>query len=103
MIMSMIIVSIIGRDRPGMLAELATLISGEGGNIENISGHTIYIERGKKIANISMLISSDDIGVLYQRLLDKLNKFAEENNLVINMYPVGHILGEKKERMQEIE
>lgn len=101
--MGFIVVSIIGRDKPGMLAEIATIISNEGGNIENINGHTLYIERGKKLANISMIVSGEDIGALYQKLHEKLRKFADENNLIIHLYPLGHLMGEEEEEMKQIE
>jgi len=101
--MSLIIVSIIGKDKPGMLAEIASIISSEGGNIENINGHTIYVERGRKIANISMIISGEEAGALYQKLREKLQKFAEENNLIIQIYPLGHLIGETREEIPEIE
>jgi len=86
-----------------MLAEIAGIIADEGGNIEDIRGHTMYIERGKKIANISMIVSGKDLGELYQKLQEKLHKFAEENNLIIQIYPIEHILGSEEEIIEESE
>jgi len=95
--MRSIIVTIIGRDRPRILADVASIIADVGGNIEDIRGHTMFIERGKKIANISMIITGENIGAIYQKLREKLQKFAEENKLVIQIYPVDHFIEEKEE------
>ncbi len=99
MIMKSLFISIVGRDKPGLLAEISSMIADLGGNIEEIRGHTIFAEKGKKIANISMIISGEDIGTLYQRLREKLKPLAEEFNLKIQIYPIDHLIGEEKEEI----
>ncbi|MHA1616106.1 MAG: ACT domain-containing protein [Candidatus Njordarchaeales archaeon] len=95
---SSVIITIIGRDRPGLLAEISSIISELNGNIEDIRGHTIFIGPGKKIANISLLVTaSREPETLYLRLRKKLEEVAERYKLRITIYPISDILGESTE------
>ncbi len=92
MIMNGVVVSIIGRDRKGLLAEIAAAIADAGGNIEEIRGHTIFLQEGKKIVSLSLIVTDEDVLDLYKQLKERLKIVAEKLGLKINIYLLGDIL-----------
>ncbi|MHA1590266.1 MAG: ACT domain-containing protein [Candidatus Njordarchaeales archaeon] len=97
-----VIITIIGRDRPGLIAEISSVISDLNGNIEDIRGHTIPVESGRKIASISLLVTaSKEPETLFIRLRDKLEEIAEKYRLRISIYPVSDILAETIEEQTQ--
>jgi len=92
MMMNGVVVSIIGRDRKGLLAEIAAAIADAGGNIEEIRGHTILLQEGKKIVSLSLIVTDEDVLDLYKQLKERLKIVAEKLGLKINIYLLGDIL-----------
>jgi len=85
--MGILIISVIGKDQRGILADVATLIADIGGNIEDVRGHSILINKGKKLASVSLIVSSEgETQPFFVRLRKKMKQLAEKYNLKITIY-----------------
>jgi len=76
--MAGILITIIGRDKPGLLARVSSLIADMGGNIVDIKGHVISVEEGKRIANITLYIEGPERPEFYKEIRNRLNDLALE-------------------------
>lgn len=76
--MAGILITIVGRDRPGLLAKISTVIADLGGNILDIKGHVISVEEGIRIANITLYIEGPEIPEFYKRIRNVLDELATE-------------------------
>ena len=81
--MAGILVTIIGRDKPGLLARVSGLIAELGGNIIDIKGHVISVEEGKRIANITLYVEGPEKPEFYKEIREKLNNLALELEIKI--------------------
>ena len=86
--MTGILITVIGRDKPGILARISSVIAEIGGNIDDIKGHVIEIKNGGRIANLSLYVVGPNEASFYQKIREELDKIAKELDLKIYIDPV---------------
>ncbi len=91
--MAGVLVTIIGRDRPGLLAKITSIIADLGGNIDDIKGHVVEVEKGKRIASLTLYVEGPKDPTFYDKIKDELEKIASELEVKIYIDPVVTFLG----------
>lgn len=74
-----VIVTVLGKDKPGIIAKVSTAVFNAGGNILDISQTVLRDEIFAMTMLVDMIENKDD----FSRLKSKLDEMAEEMNLEI--------------------
>jgi len=90
--MAGVLITVIGKDRPGMLAKISGIIADLGGNIEDIKGHVVEVERGRRIASLTLYVVGPKDPSFYERVKYELEKIAKDMDLKIYMDPIASFI-----------
>ena len=91
--MAGVLVTIIGKDRPGLLAKVSSTIADLGGNIDDIKGHVVEVEKGKRIASLTLYVEGPKDPTFYDKLKNQLEQLASEMEVKIYIDPVISFIG----------
>ncbi|MGQ4890927.1 MAG: ACT domain-containing protein [Candidatus Njordarchaeia archaeon] len=83
-----ILITVIGRDKPGLLAKISSTIAELNGNIEDIKGHIVEIEKGKRVASLTLYVKGPKDPVFYDRIKNEMEKIAKEMEIKIYIDPI---------------
>lgn len=83
-----VLLTIIGKDKPGLLAKISSIIADLGGNIEDIKGHVIEVEKGKRVASLTLYVEGPKDPTFYDKIKVELEKISREMEVKIYIDPI---------------